>query len=182
MGSSSIGAGKSKAEGEMPKDMRRLIKQSFAELTDLRQNLIGQYMGALQGTGPMKYGVTGTEEYRRKGKTKTRDVYGWTESGEAGAQIPMIAQAEEQQRRATSQAMTGTQESLAQKGIAGTPFAEMMLSQQRQQGMSDVAGVGTGIQQQMLGMIPNYTQGASQAIMGSLAGTRQTDAQAKSWM
>ena len=86
MGSSSIGAGKSKAEGEMPKDMRQLIKQSFAELTDLRQNLIGQYMGVLQGTGPMKYGVTGTEEYTKKGKTKTRDVYGWTESGEAGAQ------------------------------------------------------------------------------------------------
>ena len=175
MGSSSIGAGKSKAEGEMPKDMRQLIKQSFAELTDLRQNLIGQYMGVLQGTGPMKY-----QEIVKDGKGTGKSE--WVSSGEAGAQAPMIAQAQEQQRRATSQAMTGTQESLAQKGIAGTPFAEMILSQQRQQGMSDVAGVGTGIQQQMLGMIPNYTQGASQAIMGSLAGTRQTDAQAKSWM
>ena len=175
MGSSSIGAGKSKAEGEMPKDMRRLIKQSFAELTDLRQNLIGQYMGVLQGTGPMKY-----QEIVKDGKGTGKSE--WVSSGGPSAQAPMIAQAQEAQRRATSQGLAGTQESLAQKGMAGTPFAEMIMGQQRQQGAQAVAGAESGIQQQMLGMIPNYTQGTSQAIMGSLAGTRQTDAQAKSWM
>ena len=183
MGGSSVGAGKSKAGGDMPKEMRQIITQSFKELTDLRQNLIGQYMGILQGTGPMKYGVTGIEEYKKKsGKTRTREVYGWTESDEAGAQVPMIAQAQEAQRRATSQAMTGTQESLAQRGLAGTPFGEQMMAGQRQQGAQAVAGSKSNITQQMLGMIPNYTQGASQAIMGSLAGTRETQAQAKSWM
>jgi hypothetical protein len=78
-----------------------------------------------------------------------------------GATIPIISQAQEAQRRATSQALTGTQEDLARGGLIGTPFGEMIMSQQRQQGAQAVQGVESNILQGILSIIPGYTQGQS---------------------
>ena len=100
--------------------------------------------------------------------------------GQTATTVPMIGQAQEAQRRATSQAMAGTEQQLAQKGLAGTPFGEMITSQQRQQGAQAVAGVPTDITQWFMQMIPGYTQGAAQSIMGALPGTRETVSSGKS--
>ncbi|MHA2266109.1 MAG: hypothetical protein ACXAEN_27255 [Candidatus Thorarchaeota archaeon] len=135
--------GKGKSSGEMPKAMRRIIKQGWEEMTDLRQGLIGTFEDILGGK-------------------------------ETAATIPIVAQAQEAQRRATSQALTGTQEGLARGGLAGTPFGEMIMSRQRQQGAQAVQGIPAQIAQQLISVIPGFTQGQASSIMGSLPGTRET--------
>ena len=192
--------GKSESSSEMPKEMREIIKQGWEEMGDLRESLIGTFMGILSGTGKQyTREYTGTPGYWTEDRSGEvigntggeggHDIYGpgprwvkgtgkeeWVEGEGAGAQIPMIAQAQEAQRRATSQALTGSQESLAMKGLAGTPFGEQIMAGQRQQGASAVQGVESQFIQQMLSMIPGYTQGQSQSVMGALPGTRETDA------
>ncbi len=101
--------------------------------------------------------------------------------GQTAATVPIIGQAQEAQRRATSQAVGQTEEQLALKGLVGTPFGEQILATQRQAGAQAVAGIPADITQWFLQMIPGYTQGSAQSIMGSLPGTRETQAKSKSW-
>ena len=194
--------GKSKSEGEMPKEMRQIIKEGWSEMGDLREMLIGQFMGILSGGGAYEsYREGATEGYYEeydipggntggegghdipasKGKRWVPGQKGhqaWRQTEGGGSKIPMIAQAQEAQRRATSQALTGSQESLAMKGLAGTPFGEQIMAGQRQQGAQAVQGVESQFIQQMLSLIPGYTQGQSQSVMGALPGTRETNAKA----
>ncbi|MHA2065813.1 MAG: hypothetical protein ACXABY_15685 [Candidatus Thorarchaeota archaeon] len=194
--------GKSKSESGMPKEMRAIIKEGWEEMGDLREMLIGTFMGVMSGSNKMfeQQTVGATPGYYKEvSETPTGAVDDegmpimrpggrewvpgqpgreeWVEGGE-GMQIPIIAQAQEAQRRATSQALTGSQESLAQKGLAGTPFGEMIMAQQRQQGASAVQGIPTQFAQQLLSIIPGYTQGSASSIMGALPGTRESDAKA----
>ena len=200
MGSASYG--QSKSSSEMPPEMRQIIKEGWSEMGDLREMLIGTFMGILSGTGKQytqqmvggteggwqdvmvptgtSEGEGGPEAYRmeRQWVGGEPGEMQWVEGEGAGAQIPMIAQAQEAQRRATSQALTGSQESLAMKGLAGTPFGEQIMAGQRQQGAQAVQGVETQFIKQMLSLIPGYTQGQSQSVMGALPGTRETNAKA----
>jgi len=184
-----------KSSSEMPKEMIAIIEQVFGESSDLRQDFLGQLMGILTGQGPRKWvdevrpgryetvtqrtGIQhdGRETYETVKKwIPGGEVTGghWEDSGDPDMTLPLISQAQEAQRRATSQAMTGTQENLAQKGLVGTPFGELILSQQRQQGAQAVQGVESNILQQFLQMIPGMVTGNIQSIMGALPGTRES--------
>ena len=173
--------GSEKAKGGASKVQERILSEGWQELGDLREMLIGQFMGILAGEGPMKYEQIGMKSVPARGRGVREDVpeYGWVSSGEGGVQIPIIAQAQEQQRRAASQAMRGTQEEMARTGLAGTPFGQMIEAQQRQAGAQAVQGVESNIIQQMLSMIPGYTQGQSTAIMGATPGLREQSS--KGW-
>jgi hypothetical protein len=98
---------------------------------------------------------------------------------------PIIAQAQEQSRLAGAKALSGTESELAMKGLAGTPFGERIMAEQRQAGQAAVGGIAPQIQQQYIEMLmqatPGYATGQAQAVLGSTAGTRQTQAKAKSW-
>jgi len=113
---------------------------------------------------------TETKKVWREGKEK----WEWVPSGEAGAQIPIIAQAQEAQRRATSRAIRESETGLARQGLAGTPFGENILAQQRQQGAQAFAGIEPDIIGQFLQTIPGYTLGNVQSILGATPGARET--------
>ena len=192
--------GVSKGSGDMPSEIIAIIEQVFGESTELRQNLLGQLLGIITGKGVHEYKMgesspghydwvdTGDEERDpitgdiiKPGGTQKVWVPGekgkmeWVPTGEGGVQLPMIAQAQEQQRRATSQAMTQTEGQLAQRGMVGTPFGENILATMGQQGRQAVAGVEQNFLQQFLQMIPGMITGNIQSIMGALPGTRKTD-------
>lgn len=150
MGSASVGAGKSKAGGEMPAEMRQIITDFWQETGALRKTLQNQMLEALQ-------------------------------TGGVGAQAPIIGRAEEAQRMQTSAALRGIDQQLAQQGLAGTPFGERIRAEELSRGRTTLAGIGPQYAAQFIGQVPGYTQAGAQSIMGSLAGTRETQAQAKSW-
>lgn len=89
------------------------------------------------------------------------------QTGGVGARIPIVQRAVEGTRVAASQAERQTTESLAQAGLAGTPFGENILATQRTQ-----AGLGEQSQlnqilMQFIGQLPGFGQtGAGQAIGG----------------
>jgi hypothetical protein len=206
-----MNTGIQKADAQMPPEMIAIIEQVFGESSELRQNLVGQLLGIITGTGPKTWvpeveatpghyitritpGVPGqATDDRAGGRTwkvgqpppgQAEQVWvpgtperggRWEDSGDPGMQIPIIAQAQEQQRRATSQAMTQTEGQLAQRGLVGTPFGENILAQMGQQGRQQVAGVEQNILQQFLQMIPGMVTGNIQSIMGALPGTRESD-------
>jgi hypothetical protein len=100
----------------------------------------------------------------------------WEASGEPGVQLPIIAQAQEKQRLATSRALAQTEADLARKGMAGDPFGISLLANMQQQGQQQVASVEQQILQQFLQMIPGMVTGNIQSIMGALPGTRENAA------
>lgn len=151
MGTSSVGAGKSKAGAEMPAVFQQMITEFWE----------------------------GTKEIRETYQSQMQEML---TTGGAGARIPIVQRAEEAQRRASSQALGDVSEQLALKGLAGTPIGENTLAQTIQQGRSAVAGVGPGMAAQWLQGVPGYILGQAQSAMGATGGTRETEAQAKSWM
>ena len=96
--------------------------------------------------------------------------------GTPAFQIPVIAQAIEQSKHATSQALTGTEESLASQGLAGTPFGENILAQTRIQGEMAGAQQLSMLLQDLFKLAAAFAQGqagtAAQASQG--AGTTQS--------
>jgi len=192
--------GGSRASGELPQAIIDIIKGGWEETGQLRQSLIGQMMGILTGEGPYEYVNVGTPGYWA---TETRrseqhmgegegTVYGppvttrrwipgkksyeWQKTGGPNAQIPIIQQAQERQRQATSSALKQTEASLARFGQTGTPFGEQILAGQRQQGASSIAGIETEIMKALYALIPGFVQGQSSSVMGATAGARETDA------
>ena len=195
-----VGGGRS--EGSMPQEIVNLITSAAGQMgvgtaQGLFPQLIGQLMGVMTGKGVHEYKrVAGTPGYQEErwvntGATDdegkpimrkqtvsvggTPEKWEWQPTGEGGVEIPLIAQAQEAQRRATSQAMRGTQEDLARSGLAGTPFGEMVMAQQRQTGAQTVQGVESDFKKMMLSMIPGLVTGNIQSIMGATAGTSETD-------
>ena len=185
-------------EREMPAEMLAIIEQVFGESSALRQNLLGQLLGILTGEGPMEWipggggymetyvqpghytGGQGNlwvpEEIKEKWIPVGEEEGKWEPSGEPGIQIPIIAQAQEAQRRAASQALGQTEAGLAQRGLMGTPFGENILATIGQRGRQQVAGVEQNIIQQFLQMIPGMVTGNIQSIMGALPGTQEQNA------
>ena len=151
MGSSSVGGGKSKAGGEMPKAMQNIITQFWNETSTLRSEIQTQLLEAAQ-------------------------------TGGAQAQIPIVQKAEAAQRRQNALALRDIEMQLGKTGLAGTPFGENIRAQQEMSGRTALAGIGPEMAGQFISQIPGYVMGAAQSIMGSLAGTRQTKAEAKSYM
>jgi hypothetical protein len=194
----SFGWGKSESHAELPKELQNIITQGWEELGGLRQGLIGQLMGVLTGGGAYEYAdvsdggghwqtvqvPTGTSEgeggpayYRTERRwVGNKPNYQWVETGGPNATLPIIQQAEEGQRRATSAALRETETGLAQKGLVGTPFGENILAQQRQQGATALAGIEPNIIGQLFQMIPGFVQGNASSIMGSLGAGRTEDA------
>ncbi len=87
-----------------------------------------------------------------------------------GSSLPIISRSVEQTRLASSKATQETEEDLARKGLAGTPFGEMILSQAKQTGNIEAGKVGQGIAQMIFQMIPNFILGQSQTATSGLAG------------
>jgi hypothetical protein len=107
-------------------------------------------------------------------------------TGGVEARMPVIQKAQERSRQATSSALAQTQNQLAQSGLAGTPFAEMIQGGMLQQGAQQRAGIPTEIISQMLQQIPGFVTGANQTIiqgMGQAAGAEaQRGAQGPAWL
>jgi hypothetical protein len=192
--------GSQKSQSGMPPEIVNLITGAWEEMGGLREMLIGQMMGIMSGGGPFERGTgEGTPgRYEKQffepeydpisgdplGPSGYQDVWipgtpgadEWQQTGGPGVQIPIISQAQEAQRRATSSALGQTQESLALKGLAGTPFGEQTMASQRQQGAQAVAGIPADVTQWFMQMIPGFTQGQASSVMGALPGTRESDA------
>lgn len=84
-------------------------------------------------------------------------------TGGTQATIPIIGQAMETSKQATSQSLRQTEEQLAQQGLSGTPFGASILANQRTAGNIAGSQIPTQINQEMLKMIPQYLLGQLQA-------------------
>jgi hypothetical protein len=202
-----MNVGGSRADSGLPPEMVRIIESGWEETEELRQNLIGQFLGILTGGGAYEYqnvgtsgrweeryvpggrvvvGYTGGEGghpiYEDRPPTYERvwvpgnDQMEWVQTGGPNASIPIIKQAEEAQRRATSGALRQTTENLALRNLLGTPFGEQTLATQLQQGATAFAGIEPGIIAKFMEIIPSYTQGNVSSIMGATSGARESDA------
>jgi hypothetical protein len=87
-----------------------------------------------------------------------------------GANIPIISQAVEQTRRAGSTALTSTTERLAQTGLTGTPFGEMIMAQTGLEGNIAATNTESQMMQSFMDLLVNFLQNQSQTIAGSYAG------------
>lgn len=77
-------------------------------------------------------------------------------TGGVGAQIPLIQRSVEASKQATSNAMVGTTEGLAQSNLVGTPFGQRILAQQRQAGAQQASQIPTQIAGQIAGGAPAF--------------------------
>ena len=137
----------------------------------------GGQPGLWSGTNPY-------DEYEKGYPATTEQVWvpgtgggqQWVQTGGPNATLPIIQQAEEAQRRQTSNALRQTSEDLALRNLLGTPFGEQTLATQRQQGATSLAGIGPQIIGSLLQAIPGFVQGNASSIMGSLGAGRTADA------
>lgn len=91
-------------------------------------------------------------------------------TGGIGAQIPLAQRAVGQANQATSQALRRSEASLAGSNLAGTPFGQQILAQQRQAGAQQASGIPLQVAQSLISAAPNLiTQTANTA--GRLSGT-----------
>lgn len=92
------------------------------------------------------------------------------QGGQTAAQVPIIAQAVEATRRASSEAQEGTQEELARTNLVGTPFGQNILASGRREGNLAAAGTKTDITKMLYNLIPNFVLGQSQTALSGLSG------------
>ena len=86
-------------------------------------------------------------------------------SGEVeGGMIPLISRAVESTRQAASRTEQATTDELARTGLSGTPFAEAILGQTRQQGEQAATQAETNIIAQLMSGIPAFVLGQGQAM------------------
>lgn len=102
------------------------------------------------------------------------DLTSMLQTGGSGAFTPIVGQAQEAQRRASSLALRDLDTQLAQQGLAGTPFGAATRAQTAMQGRSNVAGVPAQFAQQMLGQVPGFLGNLFGALFGALPGARET--------
>jgi hypothetical protein len=114
-----------------------------------------------------------TEELR---KTFWGQLLELLQTGGIGAQIPIIGQAEEQSRKATSKALSDLTNSLATSGLAGTPYGERAEAEARVQGESSVMQNIMNVVMQMF----NAISGATTGLAGTIAGVPESTATSKS--
>jgi len=89
-------------------------------------------------------------------------------TGGSGAQIPAIQRAIEGSKQATSSNLRATRERLAQGGMAGTPFGEMVMSSAQGAGDFATSQVGPNMAMQLLQMIPGFTLGQGNTVVSGL--------------
>lgn len=87
-----------------------------------------------------------------------------------GSSIPIISSAVDSSRRASSRALSETEQGLAQSNLAGTPFGENILAEQRAGGERAVASTRESLAQNIFNMISNFALGQSQTALSGLAG------------
>lgn len=102
-------------------------------------------------------------------------------TGGAGMQTPMVQKGVEHSMQANAATQRQTQDQFATQGIAGDPWANAILAQQRQMGDFGTSQIPTQFAQQWLGMSPQMSpfyipqqsggggnNGANMAMFGSL--------------
>jgi len=87
-----------------------------------------------------------------------------------GSTIPIISQAVDSSRQASSRALSETEQKLAQSDLAGTPFGENIIATQRGEGERAAASTKESFAQNIFNMISNFVLGQSQTALGGLAG------------
>lgn len=87
-----------------------------------------------------------------------------------GSSVPLISKSVEATRRASSKTLAGTEEELAKKGMAGTPFGEMVRSQTALEGNIAAGQTQQSLAQAIFSMIPQFIMGQTQSALGGLAG------------
>lgn len=86
-----------------------------------------------------------------------------------GSTIPIISEAVDSSRRASSRAIKETEESLAQSDLVGTPYGENILAAQRGEGERSVAATQESLAQSIFNMISNFVLGQSQTAFSGLS-------------
>jgi hypothetical protein len=117
------------------------MNQSFA--TGTPQAIIDTIMSQLGGVQGVSSGYGGMLESALKGQ------------GSAG-NIPIIQQAVERSKQATSQTLAGTSDDLARSGLAGTPFGQAIMAQTQQQGNQAAARTETDLLSQLIAQVPAF--------------------------
>jgi hypothetical protein len=96
-----------------------------------------------------------------------------------GSTIPIISRAVERTRSEASKAQTQTEEELAQQGLAGTPFGEMIKATQAQQGNIAAGQTEQSLAQNIFNQIANFVLGQGQTafsgLQGAIPGMGRTD-------
>jgi hypothetical protein len=88
---------------------------------------------------------------------------------------PIISSATEAVKRATSQAMKGTEASLATSGLAGTPYGERILAETGLQGSLTESQVASNTWNSLVAGIPSFATtvgGTATSALSSAAGTQ----------
>lgn len=100
-------------------------------------------------------------------------------TGGVGAQLPIVQQAVEGSRQATSRALQQSQESLFRSGLQGSPFGESILARTRITGEQQARRIPTQIAQSFIEMAPGLVQGLRATQAGLLSGAGVSKAQQK---
>jgi NAD dependent epimerase/dehydratase family enzyme len=87
-----------------------------------------------------------------------------------GSTIPIISRSVERTRQEASKAQQQTEEELAQQGLAGTPFGEMIKAQTAQEGNIAAGQTEQSLAQNIFNMISNFVLGQSQTALSGLQG------------
>jgi len=97
-------------------------------------------------------------------------------TGGVDARMPIINQAVERSKQATSASMKELDTSLAQSGLAGTPFGVRAKTETAQRGRQATADVPTQIVQQILQQIPGFVTGTNQTVIQGMTGAASAQA------
>lgn len=98
-------------------------------------------------------------------------------TGGVGAQLPIVSKSVEGSKQATSQAMEAMDERLSTTGLAGTPYGERARAGTQLQGEQATAAIPTNFAQQLISMIPGYTQAAASGGMQGVGSVLGADTQ-----
>lgn len=100
-------------------------------------------------------------------------------TGGIGARVPLVQQAVERSKLASARTMREQGESLAQSGLAGTPFGALIQETTRQQSAQQQAALPSQMTQQFLTSIPSFLLGQGQTVVTGLGTAGQVANQAQ---
>lgn len=93
-------------------------------------------------------------------------------TGGVGARIPIISQAVEGVRRASSKSLEATEADLARSGLAGTPYGEQIKASTALEGNVAASSKRADMIQALLDQIPGFIQGTQQTQMMGYSPTK----------
>lgn len=144
-----MGSSSGKGGTGAAKDTIKMNKQLFQESTPVRKELLGQTLEALT-------------------------------TGGVGARIPLIQRAVEANKAGLAQGLRASSENISSiPGLAGTPFAESIMAQQRVGGEQALAGIPTEIAGQIAGGASNLALGFPQIANQGMIGGANVQSNAK---